>query len=131
MSDRIRSLLRRVASTNESTDPNDQMLRERVPPGRSVASLEREVASEIAYSLGKAGSKLEAGISRALATRAEIDALAPGSSEREKLIARYREERALAEKYLRDLLIQREALGFRRHAELFANYPIPPRIPSE
>jgi hypothetical protein len=131
MTDRIRSLLQRVASTNDSTEPNDQMLRERLPPRGSVASLEREIASEIAYSLGKAGSKLEAGIRRALATRGEIDQLEPGTSERKKLIERYREERALAEKYLRDLLVQREALGFRRHVELFQSFPIPPRIPSE
>ena len=131
MTDRIRSLLQRVASTNGSTDPNDQLLRERLPPTGNAASLEREIASEIAYSLGKAGSQLEAGIRRALATRDESEQREPGTSERKKLIERYREERTLAEKYLRDLLIQREALGFRRHVELFKNYPIPPRIPSE
>ncbi len=131
MTDRIRSLLQRVAATNGSTEHNDQLLRERLPPSGNVASLEREIASEIAYSLGKAGSKLEAGIQRALATRAEIDQLEPGTRQRNELIERYRDERALAEKHLRDLLIQREALGFRRHVELFQSYVIPPRIPSE
>jgi hypothetical protein len=129
MTDRIRSLLRRVASATESLDPNDQKLRERLPSTGSIPSLEREIASEIAYSLGKAGDKLELAILNARATLAALEALPAGAAERQRLAARYEDERALAEKHLRHLLIQREALGFRRHAEVHRTYVIPPLLP--
>jgi hypothetical protein len=128
MTERIRSLLQRVAAASGSLDPNDQKLRERLPPTGSIRSMEREIASEIAYSLGKVGTKLHFAIETARATFAEIEALSAGAAERQALISRYNEERGLAEKYLRDLLIQREALGFRRHAEVHRTYVIPPRL---
>jgi MoxR-like ATPase len=131
MTDRIRSLLRRVASATRSLDPNDQKLRECLPSTGSVASMEREIASEIAYSLGKVGGKLELAILSARATLAALEALPAGAVERQRLVARYEDERALAETHLRHLLIQREALGFRRHAEVHRTYVIPPRLPSE
>src|SRR5688572_22233144 len=114
MTDRIRSLLRRVASATGSLDPNDQQLRDRLPSTGSIPSMEREIASEIAYSLGKVGGKLELAILSARATLAALEALPAGATERQGLMARYEDERALAEKHLRHLLIQREALGFRR-----------------
>jgi hypothetical protein len=129
MSERIRSLLQRVAATSGSLDPADQKLRERLPATGSVASVEREIASEIAFSLGRAGSKLQNAIERARATLAEVEALGVGTAERQALLARYRAERGLAEKYLEYLLIQREALGFRRHAEVHRSYVIPPILP--
>jgi hypothetical protein len=131
MTDRIRSLLRRVASATESVDPNDQKLRERLPSTGSIPALEREIASEIAYSLGKAGDKLELSILNARATLAALEALPTGAAERQRLVARYEDERALAEKHLRYLLIQREALGFRAHADVHRTYVIPPRFRGE
>jgi hypothetical protein len=128
MTDHIRSLLRRVACATESLDPNDQKLRARLPSTGSVPSLEREIASEIAYSLGKAGEKIELAILNARATLATLEALPAGAAERQRLTVRYDDERALAEKHLRYLLIQREALGFRRHAEVHRTYVIPPRF---
>lgn len=132
MSDRIRSLLQRVASSEASSDPVDAELRDRLPAAaRGVAALEREIASEIAYSLGKAAKKLEASIARALAAQSALDAADLDAAARQRLVARFNEERALAERHLRDLMIQREALGIRRHAELLKLYPLPPRLPSE
>ena len=132
MEDRIRSLLERVARSESSTDPVDAELRDRLPSAaRGVAALEREIASEIAYSLGRAAKKLEASIARARATRSALDAAQLDVREKELLARRFEEERALAERHLRDLMIQREALGFRRHADLYRLYPLPPRLPSE
>ncbi len=129
MTDRIRSLLRRVAAATGSLDPNDQKLRERLPHTGSVSTLEREIASEIAYSLGKVGDKLEFAILSAQATLLALQALPRGAAERQRLVRRYEDERAQAEKHLRYMLIQREALGFRRHAEVHRTYVIPPRLP--
>jgi len=126
MTERIRSLLQRVAKADGGADDKDAELRRRLP-ATSVASLEREIASEIAYSLGRAAEKLEAALSQALGTLAELEAALPSSDGRSALIQRYNDERSVAERRLRDLLIQREALGFRRHAELHQRYPMPPR----
>jgi hypothetical protein len=129
MSERIRSLLQRVAAQADGgADAKDAELRRRLP-STSVASLEREIASEIAYSLGRAAEKLEAALSQALRTLAELEAAHPDAERRRALISRYNDERSVAERRLRDLLIQREALGFRRHTELHQRYPIPPRWP--
>jgi hypothetical protein len=129
MSERIRSLLQRVAAQADGgADAKDAELRQRLP-STSIASLEREIASEIAYSLGRAAEKLEAALSQALGTLAELEAAHPDAERRPALITRFNDERSVAERRLRDLLIQREALGFRRHAELHQRYPIPPRWP--
>ena len=130
MSERIRSLLQRVAAADGSLDPLDQRLRERVPNG-TVASLEREVAGEIAYSLGRAGAKLEAAIEQLAATRSALLAATPGSAERRALRERLREQRAAAERRLRDLLIQREALGLRRHTDVHQRYVMPAPVDDE
>lgn len=132
MEDRIRSLLERVGRSEHSTDPADAELRDRLPAAaRGVAALEREIASEIAYSLGRAAKKVEVSIARARATRTALDAAQLDAREKEVLVQRFEEERRLAERHLRDLMIQREALGFRRHADLYRLYPLPPRLPSE
>jgi hypothetical protein len=128
MTDRIRSLLERVAKAEGSSDVTDMELRQRLP-STSIASLEREIASEIAYSLGRAAEKLEAALSQAQRTLAELEAAHPEAEGRPALISRFNDERSVAERRLRDLLIQREALGLRRHTELHQRYPIPPRWP--
>ena len=126
MTERLRGLLERVAKAEGSSDAKDMELRQRLP-STSIASLEREIASEIAYSLGRAAEKLEAALSQAQSTLAELEAAHPDAESRPALIHRYNDERSVAERRLRDLLIQREALGFRRHAELHERYPLPPR----
>jgi hypothetical protein len=126
MSERIRSLLERVGASNASTDEQSAQLRERLP-ARSVAALEREIASEIAHSLGRASSKLEAALAQATSARSELQASAPGSEQRQELLRLFEERSTLAERCLRNLIIQREALGFRRHTELHQRYVLPPR----
>jgi uncharacterized protein DUF6665 len=123
MSERIRSLLGRVAASEGSSSPIDRDLRERLPNTGSISALEREIASEIASSLGRAGSKLELAIERAVAARAAIEGA--GSAQRQGLIDAYDAARAEAERRLRDLLIQREAIGLRRHGDVRQRYVIP------
>lgn len=126
MTERIRSLLERVTSTEGPVDARESELRERLGHRGDLAALEREIASEMAYSLGKTASKLEAAIARVSATVAELVALPLGADARRELRLRFDEERLLAERKLRDLIIQREAIGFCRHADVYQRYVIPP-----
>ena len=109
----------------------ERAARERLPPARGLRSVEREIAAEIASSLGRAGSKLEAALESLRVTSVALAASASGSAERLALLERYEGERAHAERRLRDLLIQREAIGLRNHADVHRLYVIPPRLPSE
>ena len=129
MSTRIQELLARVGASPGSSEPGDVALRARLPGAGNLAALEREIASEIASSLGRAGSKLEAALQQAGSTLRLLESAALQADERTVLIARFNEERTLAERRLRDLMIQREALGFRRHTDLLLLYPIPARLP--
>jgi hypothetical protein len=131
MSERIKSLLERVAASEGSSSSVDRDLRDRLPQRGNIASLEREIASEIASSLGRAGSKLEAALERATVTRAALQASTPGTAERRMLIERFDDERAQAERRLRDLLIQREAIGLRRHSDVHTRYALPAPWPHE
>jgi hypothetical protein len=136
MSERIKSLLQRVAASEGSASDSssssvDRDLRDRLPQRGNMASLEREIASEIASSLGRAGSKLEAALERAHATRAALEASTPGTPERRTLIECFDADRAQAERRLRDLLIQREAIGLRRHTDVHRRYLIPAPWPNE
>jgi hypothetical protein len=132
MTDHIKDLLARVAA-EPSTAP--QRSREIVPgAGRAqsaLSSVEREIAGEIARSLGKAGRLIAEAIEQASATRAELEAEPLPPSERAALVDRFHQQRALAERRLRDLLIQREALGWRNHSDVKREYVIPPALPGE
>ena len=121
----------RVSAAQRSAEPGDASPREHVPARSNLAALEHEITSEIAYSLGRAGSKLEAALQQAHSTLSALHTTMPNTAERRQLSARFQEERTLAQRRLRDLMIQREALGFRRHNELLQRYPIPPRLPEE
>jgi hypothetical protein len=131
MSERVQQLLhevRRAASESQYKEPLGQRFPDAHTQG--LAALQREVAEEIAFSLGKAGSKVErsmrllneilttvsnAGASSTPLTAAEVD----------ELERAFGAERALAERHLRDLLIQREALGFRRHDDVKQRFVLP------
>lgn len=131
MSERIRDLVARVSTAQRSAEPGDAQLREHIPARGNLAALEQEIASEIACSLGRAGSKLEAALQQARTTLRALQTAPPNTTERRQLSARSQEERSVAQRRLRDLMIQREALGFRRHHDLLQLYPIPPCWPDE
>jgi hypothetical protein len=128
MTDRIRELLGRVSAAPGSSDPTTAALRDRLPCQGGMAALEREIVKEIAYSLGRAANKLEAALQQAAHTRSALESAALDPAERQLLRARFGEERAHAERRLRDLMIQREALGFLHHTDLLRLYPLPPRL---
>jgi hypothetical protein len=126
MTDHLKDLLARVAAERTRAP---QPVRSRAEAG--LAAVEREIAGEIAHSLGKAGRLLAEAIAAASATRAQLQAAPLGADERAVLIERFEQQRTFAERRLRDLIIQREALGWRNHADVKRDYVIPPALPGD
>ena len=93
-------------------------------PGEAQARIATEILGEKAAALGRAGERLEAALREAadLATHVRVAA----GAERTALVAAYRAARAQAIRLRTYLLIQREAMGLRRHAVVDAQYPEPP-----
>jgi hypothetical protein len=134
MSDHLKDLLARVASnaaSQQARGPGASHTPAERRAQAGLAAIEREIAGEIAHSLGKAGRLLAEAIAQASATREQIEAGAPAAAERAALVERFERERTLAERRLRDLLIQREALGWRNHSEVKRDYVIPPPLSGE
>ena len=126
MPGRFASLLTCIKEV-EAGDPYASEVQERFPDARqqSLDTLAREVASEVALSLGRAGSKVTGAIARLHELDRQIRAAPNDPDLRRHLATAYNEQRRRAQAYLRDLRIQREALGFLRHDDLNAKYPLP------
>lgn len=103
----------------------------RVTPEDQLETLEREVAHEMASALGRTEDRLNLVRAELELDRARFDrAVAAGAPEaaRRALCEAFNARRAQAQMRLRDLLIQREALGFRRNQILNELYPIPAKL---
>ena len=99
----------------------------------SQADLAREVLQEMASALGRAEAKVEAAIVRLDLGSRSIDAMldrtdrdAAWRTELNDRIGAFNREREVALQARWELLVHREALGFRRNEELTTDYPIPP-----
>lgn len=126
MSERVQQLLyevQRAAAEEQYKVP----LAQRFPDAheKGLREVQREIAEEIAYSLGRAGTKIERSLRvlHGVLEKAATSGLSHEES-RELEDAFYR-ERHQCELHLRDLLIQREALGFLRHDDVKQRYPLP------
>lgn len=126
MSERVRQLLyevQRAAAEEQYKVP----LAQRFPDAheKGLREVQREIAEEIAYSLGKAGAKIERSLRvlHGLQDKAATSGL--NADEARELEDAFYKERRQAEMFLRDLLIQREALGFLRHDDVKQRYPLP------
>ncbi len=126
MSERVQQLLyevQRAAAEEQYKVP----LAQRFPDAhtRGLREVQREIAEEIAYSLGKAGAKIERSLRvlHGLLEKAKEPTLSP--DELRQLEDAFYRERRQTELHLRDLLIQREALGFLRHDDVKQRYPLP------
>jgi hypothetical protein len=103
----------------------------RVTPEQQLETLETEVAQEMAGALGRTEDRLnlalaelelhEARYRRARAAHAT-------HSERTALIGAYNAQRVVAQARLRELVIHREAVGFRRNQIVYDLFPIPARL---
>lgn len=101
-------------------------LRARLDPGRAQLDLETEIRAEIAAALGRAEDKVNVALLRLeLAGRALHGA--PPGPERRRLVATFNALREEALHARWELLVHREAVGFRRNAILNELYPVPVR----
>ncbi|MCA9644896.1 MAG: hypothetical protein H6718_23230 [Polyangiaceae bacterium] len=128
MEDRARDLVKRLSAEGFQS-PYLERLRAKTAEARRSAELgkiQREIVEEMAASLGRAEDR----INRALL---ELDVLAARMRKADEegkalLIDDFNRMREYAKLRVRDLRIQREALGFRNNALLVELYPIPPAI---
>ena len=96
------------------------------PRGEAHQRVEEEIRREKAAALGRAGERLDDALRDAMAALERLDrARAP--REHDRLIAEYEVARARVLSARMALLIQREAIGLRRHAVVDQLFPEPPR----
>ena len=95
--------------------------------GEALRRIEREIISEKAAALGRAGERLERMLAEAQSAATRLLA-ARDDDERTRHAQEYVALRAQALEARLALLIQREALGLRRHATVDQQYPEPPII---
>ena len=112
-------------------------LRARMPTGSS--ELAREILREMASALARSEAKVDAALLRVDLEARAIEEIA-GAEVRDAAwrreinarIAAFNREREVALHCRWELLVHREALGFRRNDELATDYPVPPeRAPVE
>jgi hypothetical protein len=93
--------------------------------GEGLRRTEQEIAAEKAAALGRAGERLEQALGEARqAANRLLDAR--DDAERTRLAEVYTATRKRAIEVRTALLIQREALGLRRHAVVDQQFPEPP-----
>lgn len=91
----------------------------------SLQRVQAEIAGEKAASLGRAGERLEAAMREVTEWARRVRA-APDAAARSAMAPAYEEARARALEARLTLLIQREAVGLRRHAVVDQQFPEPP-----
>lgn len=97
----------------------------------SMEQIEREFVREIATALGRSEDRVNLALAELELHRARYDrAVRDGASdeERQSHARAFNQQRIVAQTKLRDLLIHREAIGFRRNNMLNDLYPIPPKL---
>jgi hypothetical protein len=95
--------------------------------GEGLRRVEREIAAEKAAALGRAGERLELALDEARGVAERLLA-ARGEGERAQLAREYTMARRRALDARLALLVQREALGLRRHATVDQEFPEPPTV---
>jgi hypothetical protein len=101
--------------------------------GEGLRRVEAEIRQAKAQALGRVGERLDAVLGQLRVLDAALDARLAGEARRDEDRAlpralddrnRLREE---ACRLVHQLIVQREAVGFRRHALVAERYPVPPR----
>jgi hypothetical protein len=118
------SLVRTLADAGHQSPYLDR-LRARVDPSRAQDDLETEIRAEIAAALGRAEDKVNAALLRLELAGRDLDTAADGDRRQRTADFNALREEALHARW--ELLVHREAVGFRRNGMLDELYPIPPR----
>jgi len=104
--------------------PYQDRLAARVDIAAPAPTLERQLVEEMAYALRCSADKVSQALEQLQRAERDIEA-ASGPQERHDRIAAYNRQRERAIQVRWELMIHREALGFRRH-QLERFFPIPP-----
>lgn len=94
--------------------------------GEGIRRVEDEIRREKAAALGRAGERLAEALHEVAALGETIDATGD-PVRRAALLEDYGAARRRAERARLMLVIQREAVGVRRHAVVDQQFPVPPR----
>jgi hypothetical protein len=96
--------------------------------GEAIRRVDAEIAGEKAAALGRAGERLEAAMRELAAMESRVIAARAAGAEVE-LAEAYEQVRERVLRARLTLLIQREALGLRRHTVVDQQFPEPPSFP--
>ncbi|MDB4990856.1 MAG: hypothetical protein JWN04_6034 [Myxococcaceae bacterium] len=102
----------------------------RVRPEQQLANIERELVQEMAGALGRSEDRVNLALAELELCYARVMRARQRAPEAElaALVEAYNAQRVLAQQRRRELLIHREAVGFRRNQMLDELYPIPPKL---
>jgi hypothetical protein len=110
--------------------PYLERVRTRVDAEQELTALQDEIAGEIARALGRSAEQLNLALAEldlCAAKLARLRSSGRTGPELEQAVDAFNQQRSVAEKRLRDLVIHREAAGFRRNQAVYEQHPIPPR----
>lgn len=93
---------------------------------QALEGLELEMRQEMAAALGRIGRTLTESIETMLSIQSQLATQSGAGNE--AVLGEYREARKKAQLYYWYLLVQREALGLRNHADVRRLYRIPPAL---
>ena len=96
-----------------------------------LENLEAEIAQEVAAALGRTDLRVNLAFAELELCKARYEQAKSAASAlavRRELAEAFNQQRQVAQGRLRDLVIHREAIGFRRNQVLSEIYPVPPRM---
>jgi hypothetical protein len=103
----------------------------RISREQQLETLQAELTQEIAGALGRTDTRVNLAFAELQLCRVRYDKAQRDSAPREtvsELARAFNAQRKVAQARLRELQIQREAIGFRRNQILNELYPLPPRL---
>ena len=103
----------------------------RVTPEQQLDNLELEIVQEMAGALGRTEERLNLALAELELHRARYDrahAEQVSATRLRELAQAHDAQRTVAQARFRELVIHREAVGFRRNQLLDELYPIPPKL---
>lgn len=132
MEDRARDLVKRLSAEGFESPYLDRLRAKTAEARRSaeLGKIQREIVEEMAASLGRAEDRINRALLEldVLAARVRRAEAAADAERLTLLVDDFNRMREYAKLRVRDLRIQREALGFRNNALLAELYPIPAPI---
>jgi hypothetical protein len=113
----------------DNREPQHEQVRARAGAREKLDALQAEIAGEIARALGRTEESLRLALAELELRRAHLTQLrtcGASSPDLQAALDAFNQQRRMAEQRRLDLVIHREAAGFRRNQGVYERYPIPP-----